>query len=558
MQFVKPARLMNEIGMKKKKLKMTKQAWLTLFALSLALFIVVLDGSIMNVSMKAIAKDLGTSFQNMQVLITYYSLVLAALTLIGARLGDIYGRKRVFLIGTALFGLGALIASISKNSIMLLIGWSFIEGIGAALMMPATVSLMSTSFRGEARAIGYGVWGGVAAAGASIGPIIGGYVTTYYTWRLAFFLELIPVFLVFVLAKYIVDKKEYILKERRLDIWGSVLSSFGLGLLIFGILKVNDYGWFIPKANTPAILGLSISFLSMLFGLLLIVGLIIAEIKCKQKEHCYPLIEIDLFKNRQFNVGLLITLMQSLAQAGMLFVLPLFLLTIKGYTAIQTGIALLPVTISVLVFSAGLSRLKVDVKIILVIGFILVALSSYWLANILAVDLTMKDLIGPLAVFGAGLGLIAAKLTNIVISAFDVKRASEASGINATLRRLGAALGTAIMGTILFMQINKNLTELIRHESSLPSFVKEKIVSAISSSHFKIGTSGSSEVMHTYIETKSNVNNIFVKQITHAVQKDLQKAIIQASKTTLVITSLATLVTMCTVLLLPKRLQLSN
>lgn len=535
-----------KVARKNKKVVLDKQAWLTLLALSLALFIVVLDGTIMNVSMRAIAQDLRTSYQNMQALITYYSLVLAAFTLIGARLGDIFGRKKIFIIGTALFGLGALMASIASNTFILLIGWSFIEGLGAALMMPATVSLMATSFQGEARAIGYGVWGGVAAAGASIGPILGGYLTTYFTWRLAFIIELIPVILVFLFSRYIKDNKEYIIPERKLDLLGSLFSAVGLGVLVYGILKASTFGWFRAKANY-GIYGISWSFISIAMGVLFLGIFALTEVKCAKKEHCYPLIEINLFKNKQFNIGVLISLMQSIAQAGMLFVLPLFLLAIKNYTAIQTGVALLPITISVLIFSAGLSRLKIDIRKMLFLGFILSAISAYWLAQIIDVNLTMKQLIGPLFVFGAGLGLIAAKLTNVTISAFDVDKASEASGVNSTARRLGAALGTAIIGTILFSRLNTYFIQNIKNNSTIPSFVKQKIINDTSQKGLDISQAS--------FKDKNNTkhNNI----LNASFYSMVQEAFIKASKDTLIFTVVALGITSGTVFLLPSNTRIA-
>jgi len=216
--------------------------WTTLIVLSLALAIIIIDTTLLNVSLSSIIRDLHTDIQSIQWVISAYSLTLAALTITGGRLGDLFGRKRMFVLGAIIFAIGSFIASISQNVPQMIIGESIIEGIGAALMMPATSSLLIATFQGRERAIAFGIWGGIAAAAAALGPILGGYLATYYSWRWGFRINVVVALILFIGSFIIKDSRD--LEEKPTIDWtGVLLSALGLVLFVFGIIESSQYGF---------------------------------------------------------------------------------------------------------------------------------------------------------------------------------------------------------------------------------------------------------------------------------------------------------------------------
>lgn len=222
--------------------------WLPLVILSLALTIIILDTTILNVSLRAIITDLHTDIQSFQWVITAYSLMLAAFTVTGGRLGDLFGRKRMFIIGAIIFAIGSFVTSISHTVGMMLVGEAIIEGMGAALMMPATSSLLVSNYRGRDRQVGFGIWGGIAAGAAALGPVIGGWLTTYYSWRWAFRIN-VGVALLLVLGAYFITEARDKEEKPSLDVIGVILSALGLLTIVFGFIKASSYGWLTMKES---------------------------------------------------------------------------------------------------------------------------------------------------------------------------------------------------------------------------------------------------------------------------------------------------------------------
>jgi len=284
----------------------------------------------------------------------------------------------------------------------------------------------------------------------------------------------------------------------------------------------------------------------MLIGIVLLVGFVLVESRFlikKRKDGVTPLVDLKLFSNRQFVIGLLISFSQSLAQSGIVFVIPLFLLLVKGYSAIQIGIAVLPITLSVMLVSILASRMSKHPKLVLASGFILTIIAAVLMSNIISIDVTGKDLAVPFAIFGAGLGLIVSQLTNVVISAFDVKAASEASGLNSTFRRLGAAFGTAVMGTILFTQFNSALVSKIK-DLHLPSSIESKIVLEIENSNL-------STVSFDDKSRFSGSDNKMIKSL-------IDESFVDATRYTLRVTAFLMLASLSLVLFLPNDIKLSK
>lgn len=461
--------------------------WGMLFVLSLALGVIILDTTVLNVALSYIIKDLNTNIQNIQWVITIYSLTMAALTVTGGRLGDIFGRKKMFLVGAVLFAIGSFIASISHSVGILIWGESLIEGIGASLMMPATASLLVANFRGKERAIAFGVWGGVAGAASAIGPILGGYLTTHYDWRWGFRINLFVVAFILLASFLIVESRDK--KEKpEFDWLGVLLSSTGMLSFVFGIIEASRYGWWKAKevfsiqSHLFSLPGdLSVTPYAVGIGIVIIFLFILWE-KYREENNHTPLVSPRLFKNKQFTAGIVTVSLLSLGQTGLIFSLPVFLQSVQGLNAFETGMSLLPMSLSLLItapLGAVLGR-KIKPKYIIHAGLLLNSISYIILHFTLNVNTTRADLIPGLALFGIGMGLVMSHVSNITLSAVSVEEAGEASGVNNTLRQVGSTLGSAIIGTVLLAALSTSLSDRVYASNVIPESYKPQLAEQIS------------------------------------------------------------------------------
>jgi EmrB/QacA subfamily drug resistance transporter len=474
--------------------------WGSLIVLSLALAIIIIDTTILNVSFSTILKDLNTDIQSMQWVITAYALMLAAFTITGGRFGDIFGKKKMFILGAIIFAIGSFVASVSPNITWLIIGESIIEGVGAALMLPATASLLLTNFTGRDRAIAFGVWGGVAAASSAIGPIIGGFLTTNYSWRWAFRVNLFVVAL--LVASSFLIKSTRTVEERarspKLDDVGIILSAIGLLSIVFGIIESSTYGWWKAKKvftfgshSLPLDGNLSIVVPALAYGLIVLAIFFWWERYTERKGNM-PLVSLSIFRNRQFTTGALTTGMMTMSFAGIIFSVPIFLQAVRNLDAIHTGLALLPMSLGILI-TAPLSAVLghyIRPRRLVQFGFIIniIGLSVLYLS--LNVNATVWTLAPGLGIFGLGMGFIFSQLNNITLSAVSAAEGGEAAGLNNTLRQLGQTLGSAIIGAVLISSLSTNLTQGVQASNVIPAQAKNQLASAISSqtSQVEFGT----------------------------------------------------------------------
>jgi EmrB/QacA subfamily drug resistance transporter len=457
-----------------------------LVVLAFALLIIILDTTILNVSLRTIIIDLHTNIQGIQWVITAYSLMLAAFTITGGRLGDLFGRKRMFIAGAAIFALGSFITSISTSVGMMIIGEAIIEGIGAALMMPATTSLLISNYEGRDRQIGFGVWGGIAGAGAALGPVVGGFLTTYYSWRWAFRINLVVAALV-ILGSFLIKEARDTAEKPQLDYLGIVLSSVGMFLVVFGVIQSSTYGWIIAKSSF-SIGTLSFGFLgpvsivvpSVIVGLITLALFAWWQLK-REKDGRTPLVSLSIFKNNVFVRGALIVAILSLGQAGISFALPVFFQSVLGLSAVATGIAMLPMSLTLLVvslFTAYVSNFFTAKRIIQG-ALVIDAIAFFALSLGIGADTSQWALVPGFMLFGLGMGLLMSQASNMTLSAVSVKQSGEASGVNSTLRQLGASLGSAIMGAILLSTLGANLVSGVSASTVIPASMKPAISEAV-------------------------------------------------------------------------------
>ena len=450
--------------------------WGTLAVLSLALAIILIDSTLLNVALKTLIVDLHTTLQKLQWVISAYSLILAAMTVTGGRMGDLFGRKRMFIAGAITFVAGAVVASMAHSFGVLLLGESIIEGIGAALMMPATASLLVACYKGHDRALAFGIWGAVAAAATAIGPIVGGFLTTHYSWRWGFRINVVVVAILLAGSPFVKDERA--LEQKQIDWLGVFLSSIGLFLVVFGIIESESYGWI--RARKPFPLwqpgSVSISLVSLLAGIVVVALFAIWEWRFEARGGL-PVVSMRLFANRQFVSGAGVTGVMMLAQNGVIFTLPVFLQSVRNLDALHTGLTLFPMSLMILIVSPSAAQLtkRIPHKRLVQAGLIVNAAAILILRFSIDVNVQLAWLIPGLALYGVGLGLVLSQINNLTLSAVDVKSAGEASGVTNTFRQVGISLGTAIIGAILISTILAGLEGAVDRSSSVPQQTKTQI-----------------------------------------------------------------------------------
>ena len=416
-----------------------EHSWVPLIIVALASFIIALDATFMNVSISQVVADLNTDVSTIQMIMSFYTLITAAFMLLSAKLQDIVGKKKLFLIGTALYGVGTFTAAISSSATMLFIGWSVIEGIAGALMMPATVSIISGTYSGEKRTVALAIVGVMGAIAAAIGPLFGGVMTTFLSWRYGFACELIIVFIILLMQSKIPN---FVPTESKsdLDITGALISFVGLVLLVLGILSLSK--------------DITTSVATIILGLIALVCFALFEIRRKRNGKV-PLLDMALFKDRNLRVGSLILLLSYLAMGGALFAVSLFLQSVLELNAFNTGLTTLPLTMGLLIFAVLAPSLtgKMKHKTIMAIGGIMSIAGCMLLSYQFRLDTSTLDLIPGLFVMGAGLGFLMALCTDISLVNISKESQNNASGVNTTSQTLGESLGTAVIGIILILGV---------------------------------------------------------------------------------------------------------
>jgi MFS family permease len=451
----------------------TSGATLVLLTLASGQFLMTLDTSVMNVSIATVAKDVGTTVTGIQGAITAYTLVMAALMITGAKIGALIGRKRAFAIGCVVYGCGSFTTAISPSLPVLLFGWSFLEGVGAALILPAIVALVAGNFPTERRPAAYGL---VAAAGAiavAVGPLVGGFFTTYFSWRWVFAGEVVIVVAILVLTRRIADAPS---EERpRLDLVGTVLSALGLGLLVFGVLRTSEWGWIQPKQDGPSWAGLSPTVWLILGGIFVLWIFSRWEVRRVSRGE-EPLVRPGFLRNRQLSGGLIMFFFQYLAQAGLFFVVPLFLSVCLGLSALATGARLLPLSITLLVAAIGIPRFFPDVSPRLVVrgGLFALTAGTVVLLALLDADAGPEVVFVPMLLIGLGIGALASQLGSVTVSAVPDEESPEVGGVQNTMTNLGASMGTALAGSIMIAAVSTSFLANIQQNPAIPPEAKSQ------------------------------------------------------------------------------------
>ncbi|MEU9030907.1 MFS transporter [Streptomyces sp. NPDC048383] len=453
--------------------KKSATAGVVLLTLAAGQFLMALDSSVMNVSIATVADDVGTTVTGIQGAITAYTLVMAMFMIPGAKVGALIGHKKAFLIGCVIYGCGSLITALAPTLPVLLLGWSFLEGIGAALILPAIVALVAGNFTAERRPGAYGLVAASGAVAIAVGPIIGGIATTYFSWRWVFAGEVAIVLAILVLARRTADAP--VGERRRIDLIGAVLSALGLGVFVYGVLRSSEWGWFLPKPGTPALLGISLVVWLMLAGLLLIRMFLYWEARLVER-HREPLVDPALLRNRQLTGGLTMFFFQYLVQMGVFFVVPLYLSVALGLSALKTGARILPLSLTLLAAAILIPRFlpNVSPRRVVRLGVLALLAGAVALLAALDTDAGAEIVTIPLLLIGLGMGALASQLGAVTVSAVPDKQSAEVGGIQNAVTNLGASIGTALAGSILIAALTTSFLTNIEQNQAIPDAVKSQ------------------------------------------------------------------------------------
>jgi EmrB/QacA subfamily drug resistance transporter len=458
--------------------------WITLAIVVLSLIIVVLDSTVLNVAIPTILRDFDTQLPSLQWVLTGYSLTFATLLIIGGRLGDIYGARRMFIIGAALFGVGSLLASEATSVPTLLVGESIIEGIGASLMMPATLAILSTTFDGPERAKAFAVWGATAGAAVAFGPLVGGFLTTNYSWRWSFRINLVVAPLAIIGALLFIRRTASPGRRQRIDIPGAMLVAAGMFSLVFALSEGGAYGWLTP-IRPLAVMGREVwpstraisAIPFVLVAAVVLLSCFYAYERRRERAALDPLFEFGQLRHLGFRYGLLTTAVLAMGQLGFLFVLPVFLQDGKHLSAVENGLWLVPSGLFIVIGAQLGGRLtrRINTTYVVRYGLALEAVGLCAIAMVITPRLTLPVLLPGLALFGIGLGFASSQLTNVVLSDIPNDHAGAASGANTTVRQIGAALGIAIIGSLLNTQTIRSAVDRVS-TSTLPTGLKSQAI----------------------------------------------------------------------------------
>ncbi len=451
----------------------TAAAGIILPTLASAQFLMTLDSSVMNVSIATVAKDVGTTVTGIQTAITFYTLVMASLMITGGKLGQILGRKRAFAIGCVIYGCGSLITALAPNLAVLMLGWSVLEGVGAALIMPAIVALVASNFARPQRPRAYGL---VAAAGAiavAAGPLIGGLFTTYLSWRWVFVGEVLIVLIILGLTRRIADTPAE--EGARLDVVGTVLSALGLGLIVYGVLRSGTWGFVQPKAGAPAWLGLSpVIWLILSGGVVLRVFMWWENHRLARGDAA--LVDPAMLRNPVLRGGLTSFFFQYLLQSGLFFAVPLFLSVALGLSAIATGVRLLPLSITLLLAAAGVPKVfpNASPRRVVQIGFLALFAGIVVMVAALDAGAGPEIVTWPMLLAGLGIGALASQLGSVTVSSVPDGQSGEVGGVQNTLTNLGASIGTALAGAVLISALTASFLGGVQNNPDVPKDLASK------------------------------------------------------------------------------------
>jgi EmrB/QacA subfamily drug resistance transporter len=428
--------------------------------LSMAMFVLVVDTSLMNVSISAVVHDLNTTVSSVQSAIALEALVSAAFILIGSKVGDLFGRKRAYVLGLLGYAVGALAMTVAQNVTAIVIFWAVIGGLGASLLLPAMQSLIHGNFEGTQQKQVYALVGASAAIAAAVGPLLGGFITTYLSWRVAFGLEVVVIAVV-LSGIGLVHDVPYT-GAREVDAVGSILSVVGMGGLVLGILVWQEGGESVVTL--------------LLLGAAAMAGLVLWLVRRKRR-HQPTLIDPDLFISKLFRFGISGQTLQQIALGGTMIALPIYLQMVLEYNAMQAGLSLAPLSLSMFgtALLAGRRAGKRRPASVIRVGFVLLTAGLTALVPVVPRATSGWYLVLPLVIAGSGLGLLVSQLNNYTLSPISEERVSEAAGVNSAAGSFGLSFGLAFAGAIMLATLSIAFTHMADNSTVLDSAQQQQV-----------------------------------------------------------------------------------
>ena len=441
--------------------KIQPKQLLILLVLSLSLAIIVIDATIVIVALPQIQKDFSISLKDLEWITSLYALIFGSFLLSWGKLSDEFGRKLIFMAGISTFIVGSIIDGFSLNLSQMLVG-RVIQGFGAAMASPSTLSILTTTFTGKSRNVAFGIWGATAGAAAVLGPVLGGYFTTYISWRWAFFINIPIGIAALVGAALVIKETRFKDPKYTTDYPGLILITIGLASVLFGLIEAQTYGWLVPNQEFSA--GgfswstsnpLSLPLVSIITGIVMLGVFAFYEIRRARKGRV-PLFDFSLLRYKGFRYGLFTVTIVAMGEFGAVFIISIFLQTVKGLSAISAGLTFLPMAISVFIFApiAGVLATRFGPKWIITTGMVLEAAALFSMSQIISISNPVYYLYPVLVVYGAGVGLAISQVTSTVLMSIPWQKAGVGSGANNTVRQIGSAFGIAVIGAILVAQIS--------------------------------------------------------------------------------------------------------
>lgn len=463
--------------------RLTGRQWIILVVLSLSLAIIIIDASIVNVTLPAISNDFKASIPDLQWITSSYALVYAALLITFGRLSDTLGRRLLFILGVVAFGVGSVIVG-AANGVDIIIVGRVIQGIGAAMASPSTLSILSVSFTGRSRGIAFGIWGATAGAGGALGPLLGGVFTTNFSWRWAFLIN-VPIVIIAVIGSllFVAESRDESSRHQT-DLGGIILASLGFAAIVLGFIEAPTYGWIRPTTTAftvasyswPTTAPVSLPMVAFIAGVILLAAFVLCEHWLAQRGK-EPLFDFQLLRFTGFRFGLLTVGVVALGEFGILFILSLYLQEVRGLTALNTGLLLLPFAGGAFITApiAGVLSSRFGAKWIISLGMVLEATSIFLISRVIQIDTPFTLFIPIFLLYGIGLGLSIAQLTNVVLSTIPPQFSGIGSGANNTLRQVGAAIGVAILGAVLTSQVTAVSTTRLAQSTVIPTMIKPAV-----------------------------------------------------------------------------------
>jgi len=463
-----------------------KRKWVALCFLALGVSMIILDATVVNVAIPTMVRDLGLSTNDAEWINAAYSLTFASLLILFGRMSDRFGRRLIFVTGIIVFVLASALVALGISGSEI-IGARALQGVGAAMILPSSLSIINAVFVGKSRAVAFAVWGGTIGGMAALGPIVGGWLTTYATWNWAFLIN-VPIGIIVLIGAFIsVPETRDLLARKGFDLEGTLLITLGLAGIVFGLIEGQRYGWIKPintfKAGsfTWPLDNISIVVVSGLLGIIALITLFFVERK-KAAAGKIVILDLRLFKIRSYALGNAVALVVSLGEFGLLFAIPLFLQATRGYNALQTGVILLALAAGSFLASglgAPLAQRMGPVRV-LQLGMLLEAIGIFGLGFVLSTEITGWGMAPWLFLYGMGVGFATAQLTGVILAEIPVADSGQASAVQSTSRQIGAAVGTAIIGTTLIVGLGNVAVQLT--DRGVPLAQAQQISDAVAGS----------------------------------------------------------------------------